>query len=158
MPIMINSEKEMLNRFYNRKVTENDVQEAADALAVSCGTPVVSCNINIVRAVMTCADNYVIAKGTGIGSRRFAKALEDVVKQCAEIAKRYNLFGADNVLLHIETSSEKPLLMEELAELSAFSKKFETDVYPIIGVAVDDENVEGDAVVVRLLATNLKRV
>ncbi len=148
----------MLNHFYNRPATGDDVQDVVGALAISCGTPVVKCDINIVRTVMTGADNYILAKGTGSGLGRFEKALEDVAALCVDIAKGYNLYTVDNVLLHIETGSDRPLLMEEMTALSAFSKKFEKDVCPIIGVAIDGDNVEGDNIVVRLLATNLKKI
>ena len=82
-------------------------------------------------------------------------ALEDAVIQCCGIAKGYNLFSADKLLLHIECNSVKPLLAEELEDVHTFMDMFEKEIHLITDMVVDNENLKGDTLIVRLLATNL---
>ena len=90
----------------------------------------------------------------GNGSRRLSNALEDAVIRCCEIAKAYNLFSADKLLLHIECKSEKPLLVEEIENVNTFMAMFEKAVRHTIDMVVDND-VKDDTVIVRILATNL---
>ena len=72
-----------------------------------------------------------------------------------KIAKGYNLFSADKLLLHIECNSVKPLLAEELEDVHTFMDMFEKEIHLITDMVVDNENLKGDTLIVRLLATNL---
>lgn len=91
----------------------------------------------------------------GYGSGRLSNALEDAVIQCCGITKGGNLFSADKLLLHIEYNSEKPLLAEKLEDVHTFMDMFEKEVHLITDMVVDNENVKGDTIIVRILATNL---
>ena len=75
--------------------------------------------------------------------------------RCCGTAKPYNLFSADKLLLHIEYNSEKPLLVDELEDVHTFMDMFEKEVHLITDMVVDNENVKGDTIIVRILATNL---
>ena len=62
---------------------------------------------------------------------------------------------ADKLLLHIECNSVKPLLAEELEDVHTFMDMFEKEIHLITDMVVDNENLKGDTLIVRLLATNL---
>ena len=56
---------------------------------------------------MSGAANFILVEGIGNGSGRLFNAIEDAVIRCCGIAKPYNLFSAEKLLLHIEYNSEK---------------------------------------------------
>ena len=52
-------------------------------------------------------------------------------------------------------NSVKPLLAEELEDVHTFMDMFEKEIHLITDMVVDNENLKGDTLIVRLLATNL---
>lgn len=146
----------MKNHFYHHAPTEEDIKEVADGLGLFRNIHhLLACDINDVKVIMSGAVNFILIEGIGNGSGRLSNAIEDAVIRCCGIAKPYNLFSAEKLLLHIEYNSEKPLLVEELAEVNTFVDMFEKDVHLITDMAIDNENVKGDTIIVRILGTNL---
>lgn len=105
--------------------------------------------------MMSSAANFILVEGIGNGSGRLSNAIEDAVIRCCGTAKPYNLFSGDKLLLHIEYNSEEPLLVNELEEVHTFMDMLEKEVHLITDMAIDNENVKGDTISVRILATNL---
>ncbi len=146
----------MKSHFYHHAPTEEDIKEVADELGIfPNGHHLLACDINDVKVMMSSAANFILVEGIGNGSGRLSNAIEDAVIRCCGTAKPYTLFSADKLLLQIEYNSEKPLLVEELAEVNTFVDMFEKEVLLIIDIAIDNENVKGDTIIVRILATNL---
>lgn len=114
-----------------------------------------ACDINDVKVILNGSTNYILVEGIGNGSGRLSNAIEDTVIQCCGIAKSYELFSDDKLLLDIEYNSGKPLLAEELENVHTFMDMFEKEVHLITDMAVNNENVKGGTLIVRLLATNL---
>ena len=143
----------MKNHFYHHAPTEEDIKKVADELGLfRNGHHLLACDINNVKVMMRSVANFILVEGIGNGS---GNAIEDAVIRCCGTAKPYTLFSADKLLLHIEYNSEKPLLVEELAEVNTFVDMFEKEVLLITDMAIDNENVKGDTIIVRILATNL---
>lgn len=148
----------MKNHFYHHTPTEEDIKEVADELGLFRNAHhLLACDINDVKVMMSSAANFILVEGigNGSGSGRLSNAIEDAVIRCCGTAKPYNLFSADKLLLHIEYNSEKPLFVEELAEVNTFVDMFEKEIHLVTGMAIDNENVKGDTIIVRILATNL---
>lgn len=146
----------MKNHFYHHAPTEEDIKEVADELGLfRNGHHLLACDINDVKVMMSSATNFILVEGIGNGSRRLSNAIEYAVIRCCGTAKPYILFSADKLLLHIEYNSEKPLLVEELAEVNTFVDMFEKEVLLITDMAIDNENVKGDTIIVYILAINL---
>lgn len=145
----------MNNQFCNHTPTEEDIKEVANELGLLHNVHLLACDINDVKVILNGATNYILVEGMGNGSGRLSNELEDAVIQCCGIAKGFNLFSADKLLLHIEYNSEKPLLAEELEDVHTFMDMFEKEVHLITDMVVDNENVKGDTIIVRILATNL---
>ena len=146
----------MKNHFYHHAPTEEDIKEAADELGLFRNVHhLLACDINDVKVIMSGAANFILIEGIGNGSGRLSNAIEDAVIRCCGTAKPYNLFSADKLLLHIEYNSEKPLLVDELEDVHTFMDMFEKEVHLITDMVVDNENVKGDTIIVRTLATNL---
>ena len=106
----------MKNLFCSHTPSEENIKEVANELGLFQNVHLLACDINDVKVILNGATNYILVEGMGNGSGRLSNALEDAVIQCCGIAKGYNLFSADKLLLHIECNSVKPLLAEELWE------------------------------------------
>ena len=146
----------MKNHFYHHTPTEVDIKEVADELGLFRNVyHLLACDINDVKVIMSGAANFILVEGIGNGSGRLSNAIEDAVIRCCGTAKPYNLFSADKLLLHIEYNSEKPLLTEELEDVHTFVDMFEKEIHLVTGMAIDNEKVKGDTIIVRILATNL---
>lgn len=145
----------MKNLFCNHTPTEEDIKEVANELGLLQNVHLLACDINDVKVILDGATNYILVEGMGNGSGRLSNALEDAVIQCCRTAKSYKLFSANKLLLHIEYNSDKPLLVEELEEVHTFMDMFEKEIHLITDMAVDNENANGDTIIVRILASNL---
>ena len=145
----------MKNLFCSHTPSEENIKEVANELGLFQNVHLLACDINDVKVILNGATNYILVEGMGNGSGRLSNALEDAVMQCCGIAKGYNLFSADKLLLHIECNSVKPLLAEELEDVHTFMDMFEKEIHLITDMVVDNENLKGDTLIVRLLATNL---
>lgn len=146
----------MKNHFYHHVPTEEDIKEVADELGLfRNGHHLLACDINNVKVMMRSAANFILVEGIGNDSGRLSNAIEDTEIRCCGTAKPYTLFSTDKLLLHIEYNSEKPLLVDELAEVNTFVDMFEKEVLLITDMAIDNENVKGETIIVRILATNL---
>lgn len=146
----------MKNHYYHHTPTEVDIKEVADELGLFRNVyHLLACDINDVKVIMSGAANFILIEGIGNGSGRLSNAIEDAVIRCCGTAKPYNLFSADMLLLHIEYNSEKPLLTEELEDVHTFVDMFEKEIHLVTGMAIDNEKVKGDTIIVRILATNL---
>lgn len=145
----------MKNQFCNHTPIGENIKEVTNELGLLQNVHFLACDINNVKVILNGATNYILVEGMGNGSGRLSNAIEDAVMQCCRTAKAYKLFSADKLLLHIEYNSDKPLLVEELEEVHTFMDMFEKEVHLITDMAVDNETVKDDAVIVRILATNL---
>lgn len=103
----------MKNLFCSHTPSKEYIKEVANELGFFRNVHLTACDFYDVKFILNGATNYIIVEGMGNGPRRLSNALEDAVIQCSGIAKAYNLFSADKLLLHIEYNSEKPLLVEE---------------------------------------------
>ena len=93
----------MKNHFYHHAPTEEDIKEVADELGLFRNVyHLLACDINDVKVIMSGAANFILVEGIGNGSGHLSNALKDAVIQCCGIAKAYNLFSADKLLLRIE--------------------------------------------------------
>ena len=115
----------MKNLFCSHTPSEENIKEVANELGLFQNVHLLACDINDVKVILNGATNYILVEGMGNGSGRLSNALEDAVIQCCGIAKGYNLFSADKLLLHIECNSVKPLLAEELEDVHTFMDMFE---------------------------------
>lgn len=145
----------MKKLFCSHTPSEEDIKEVANELGLFRNHHLTACDFYDVKFILNGATNYILVEGMGNGSGRLSNALEDAVIRCCGIAKAYNLFGADKLLLHIEYKSEKPLLVEELDDANTFVDMFEKMVRFTLDMVVDNENAKDDTVIVRILATNL---
>lgn len=145
----------MKSLFCSHTPSEEDIKEVANELGIFRNVHLTACDFYDVNFILNGTTNYILVEGMGNGSRRLSNALEDAVIRCCEIAKAYNLFSADKLLLHIECKSEKPLLVEEIENVNTFMDMFEKAVRHTIDMVVDNENAKDDTVIVRILATNL---
>ena len=92
----------MKNLFCSHTPSEENIKEVANELGLFQNVHLLACDINDVKVILNGATNYILVEGMGNGSGRLSNALEDAVIQCCGIAKGFNLFSADKLLLHIE--------------------------------------------------------
>lgn len=145
----------MKNQFCNHTPIGENIKEVTNELGLLQNVHLLACDINDVKVILNGATNNMLVESLGNGSGRLSKALKDAVTHCCKIAKGYDSFSANKLLLQVKYNSDKPLLVEELEEVHAFMDMFEKEVHLITNMAVDNETVKDDAVIVRFLATNL---
>lgn len=116
---------------------------------------IVKCDVNDIMFIMKEANNIVMTKSVGSGQGRFRNAINDAVLRCQVIAKDYNPFSAEKVLLVIGYNSRRPLSMEEFIEISTFTDMFDNKIIPVIGMYINDRNIDQDSIIINMLATNL---
>ena len=113
----------------------------------------INMGVEDLKKVFTGADNVIMLEGRAKGSSRVADAFEEAVLHTCSIAKDYDLFSADKVLVQISANKDHPLLMSEISDLSRFSERFAPNTPFIRGISYCSCN--DDTVTVRIIASNI---
>lgn len=115
---------------------------------------VITVDSSDVKEIMEDAENTIILFGKASGNNRLADAIEDAVLHTCSVAKDYNLFSANKVLLYIFSPKINPMLMSENESVNTFVQMFRPDVKCIWGLA--EENDIRDMRIV-IIASNLQK-
>lgn len=145
----------MQNRFIDKPPTSKDIQTMAKRFVSIHNSKIIKCDVNDIMFIMKEANNIVMSKGIGSGQDRFRNAIKDAVVRCQVIAKDYNPFSAEKILLFIGYNNRRPLSMEEFIEISTLTDMFNNKIIPVIEMYVDDRNIDQDSIIINMLATNL---
>ena len=141
----------MKNRFFE-KPTEDNIKETGELFFLR--NAVIALDGNDVKDVMAGADNAIVLTGRATGSNRLADAIEDTVLHTCSVAKGYDLFSADKVLLYMVCPKSQPMLMSENEATSTFVEMFPHATEWRWGLAETDDINEMRIVIV---ASNLHR-
>lgn len=115
---------------------------------------VIALDANDVKTVMRDAENSIILHGKATGNNRCADAIEDAVLHTCSVAKDYDLFTANKLLLQFLYPKDSPMLMSESEAIHTFIEMFPSELEYKWGLA---ENDDTDSVRVIIIASNLKR-
>lgn len=116
---------------------------------------IVTVGVEDIHVVISGADNVIILEGNASGKGRMACAIEDAVLKTCQVAKGYDLFSADSVLLDFTYPEGYPLMMVEMDAVTTFAEMFLKDTHFIWGIS--SEAREKNDVKVRIIARNIKK-
>ena len=77
-----------------------------------------------IKEVLEGADNAIVLHGKATGHNRCADAIEDAVLHTCAIAKDYDLFSANSVVIYIRSPKQEPMLMSENEAINTFVQMF----------------------------------
>ena len=132
--------------------TEEDIKEIGEAFCLR--DAVVALDASDVQEVLENAENAIVLYGKASGANRCADAIEDAVLHCCAVAKDYDLFTSDNLLLQIDCPKSAPMLMREFEAIETFTEMFHQNITSKFGFAEKENLTE---MRVMLLAANLKK-
>ena len=113
----------------------------------------INIGVEDLKKVITGAGNVIMLEGRAKGRSRVADAIEDAVSHTCSIAKDYDLFSADKVLVQISANKDHPLLMSELSDMPQFAEMFAPNTPFVWGISESGGN--GDTVTARIIASNI---
>ena len=85
----------------------------------------------------------------------YIRFIEDAIIKICTVAKGFDLFSANKIFVHLSYNEKEPILSADLLELSQFADMFQADTSVMWGLSCDN-NITGDTVIARLIASNLK--
>ena len=141
----------MKNQFLE-KPTEDNIKETGELFCLR--DAVIALDANDVKDIMGGADNAIVLTGRATGSNRLADAIEDAVLHTCSMAKGYDLFSADKVLLYMVCPKSQPMLMSENEATRTFVEMFPHATEWRWGLAETDDINEMRIVVI---ASNLHK-
>ena len=141
----------MMNNRFIQNPTEECIKEVGASFCLQ--DAVIVLDTIDVEQIVAGSENAVILYGKAIGANRCAYAIEDAVLHCCSVAKEYDLFTADKVLLHFESPKSAPMLMSETESINTFMEMFGSDTSWKWGFA---EKADLKEMRVMLIASNLK--
>ncbi len=92
----------------------------------------------------------IMSTGIGSGEHRLENAIKDALY--SPLLNNNDIYRSKKILLNIYQSTSKPLIVEEMDELSKFMNRFESADIEVIWGLASDESL-GDEVKITLLAT-----
>jgi len=140
----------MKNRFWI-KPTEDDIKEIGAIFNLQ--DAVIALDALDVREVMDGADNTILLCGKATGNNRCADAIEDAVLHTCGVAREFDLFRANKILLYIISPKNSPMLMSEMESVNTFIQMFPPDTQCRWGLG-EKENINETKIVI--VASNLK--
>lgn len=143
----------MKSQFFIAPSMETVLTEITDIFNV--GSPLISFDIADISAIAKDASNVVLLEGYANGSCRISDSIEDAIIKICTIAKGFDLFSANKIFVHLSYNEKEPILSADLLELSQFVDMFQADTSVMWGLSCDN-NITGDTVIARLIASNLK--
>ncbi len=153
--LVINNER--LRDIYHDLAVPNAFQKADDTLTIAAKSIAeiitVPGYINLdfadVHTILKDGGVAIMSSGQGIGENRVSKAIENALN--SPLLNNNDVFNAKKILLNISSSTEFPLMMEEMNEVHAFMSRFDSDIEVIWGTAIDESLKE--QVKITVLAT-----
>lgn len=146
----------MKNQFCNHTPIGENIKEVTNELRLLQNVHLLACDINDVKVILDGATNNMLVESFGNGSGRLSKALKDAVTHCCKIAKGYDSFSANKLLLQVKYNSLSPLLDKEVKEIRTFMDMFEKKDRFFTSVSIDYKNrMNGNTIIIRILASNL---
>jgi len=153
--LVINNEQ--LSNIYPDLTVMNGFRKADDTLTVAAKSiaEIITVNgyINLdfadVKTVMKDGGVAIMSTGFGQGERRLGDALDSALN--SPLLNNNDVFSAKKVLFNISCSTQKELMMHEMAQINAFKERFNPQMEVIWGISFDE--TIGDQLKVTLLAT-----
>lgn len=143
----------MRSQFFISPSIETVVEESADIL--NTGRSIISFDTADLNYIAKEAVNVLLLEGYGNGSCRISNAIEDAIVKTCPVAKGFDLFSANKILIHLSYHEKKPIFSADLSELTQFADMFQADATVMWGISCDN-NLRDDTVTARLIASNLK--
>lgn len=88
----------MKSQFFRTSTLETVIKESVDIINV--GRPVISYDIEDIRAIAKEADNIILLEGQAKSSYRVSDAIEDAIIKICDVAKGFDFFSANKILVH----------------------------------------------------------
>ena len=153
--LVINNER--LSEIYGELSLEDAFDRADDTLSIAAKSIAeiitmrgkVNLDFNDVKTVLKDGGVAIMSTGYGEGENRVTSAIQNA--QHSPLLNNNDIFKSKKVLLNISYSSQKKLMMNEMAEVQEFMNRFNRDFETKFGIAIDDSL--GDQVKITLLAT-----
>lgn len=153
--LVINNER--LSEIYSELSLDDAFDRADDTLSIAAKSIAeiitmrgkVNLDFNDVKTVLKDGGVAIMSTGYGEGENRVTTAIQNA--QHSPLLNNNDIFKSKKVLLNIAYSSQKKLMMNEMAEVQEFMNRFNRDFETKFGIAID-ESLE-DKVKITLLAT-----
>lgn len=107
-----------------------------------------------IKEVLEGADNAIVLHGKATGHNRCADAIEDAVLHTCAIAKDYDLFSANSVVIYIRSPKQEPMLMSENEAINTFVQMFTPATHWRWGLEESNGTAE---MRVTIIASNIKK-
>ena len=107
-----------------------------------------------IKEVLEGAGNAIVLHGKATGHNRCADAIEDAVLHTCAIAKDYDLFSANSVVIYIRSPKQEPMLMSENEAINTFVQMFTPATQWRWGLEESNETAE---MRVTIIASNIKK-
>ncbi|GHT45391.1 cell division protein FtsZ [Bacteroidia bacterium] len=153
--LVINNEK--LREIYPDLTVMNAFKKADDTLNVAAKSIAeiitlpghVNLDFADVNTVLKNGGVSIMSSGFGEAANRVTDAFENALH--SPLLNNNNVFNAQKILFNVYSSSQKPLMMEEMDGINDFMSKFSKDIEVIWGAATDE--TLGEQIKVTILAT-----
>ncbi len=153
--LVINNER--LSEIYSDLSLDDAFARADDTLSIAAKSIAeiitmrgrVNLDFNDVKTVLKDGGVAIMSTGYGEGENRVTTAINNA--QHSPLLNNNDIFKSKKVLLNISYSSEKKLMMNEMAEVEEFMNRFNREFETKFGIAIDDSL--GEQVKITLLAT-----
>ena len=142
----------MRNKFYTHP--SDDIIVDVDHM-YNIRNGIINVGVEDVHAVVSGAENVIVLTGKGTGSNRVSNAIEDAVLHISSVAKGYNLYSADNIIVKFTYPQEDPLTLSVTEGILQFTEMFKETTSFLWGVSkAESESID---VIVEIIASNLKK-
>ena len=141
----------------NRFIINPTNEVVIDAVEIySVGRSILRVDIVDVKTVINDADNVILLSGNATNKMSTADAIGDAVLHTCSIAKGYDLFTAEKLLVLISYSKAHPMLVTEIAAaVQQFFEMFPSPTTYIWGIAEND--CDNGVITAQIIASNLKK-
>ncbi len=105
----------MKSHFFITPTIETVIKESVDIINV--GRPMISYDIEDIRAIAKEADNIILLEGQAKSSYRVSDAIEDAIIKICDVAKGFDFFSANKILVHFCSGENHPISVSEISRV-----------------------------------------
>lgn len=142
---------DMKNRFFEHP-NENNIIETGELFSLY--DAVIAIDTSDVNEIMAGAENAIVLAGQATGRNRCGDAIEDAVLHTCNIARDYNLFSANKIIIFVICPKDNPMLMSEAEAINTFLQMFHPNVSYKWGFS-EKENIHKMNIII--IASNLQK-
>lgn len=142
----------MKSQFFILPDEETVIKESADIFK---GCPLISFDMADIRLIAKDASNIFLLEGYANSSCSISDAIDDAIAKASAVARNFDLFSANKILVQLSFSKNKPIHISSLSELFRLVDMFQPDTCVKWGLLFD-KSINDDTVIARLIAANIK--